>query len=520
MTRLLLIATLNLFAVLPLHAQVWSWDTLIASEPAPMMRGATYDRFAHIYSYRDTTLRKLNSYGSKIYQIDFPSNMEIVSVATDGDSVFYAAGNFHGSFTFGTVQFAGASSDIWLAKYTSAGQLRWVKTISSKSLDEVFELCMNGNRVTIAGYCSDTTNFMGTIVNKPAGQEGFVALFTHHGVLSNIRLVERAPQANPADPPVSFIKECAADRFGNTFVYLASQGLTRLDTFSIGTSKSYFNQVVAKLDANLNVVYLKSIIKDCQMYCYGVKDLLLNSWGDLFFLQDRTYFQSGNDDEETFLYKISTNGALITEKNLIAPWMGAAFDMEIDACDNLYFTGYRRSSFYSDPMVRSLKVFRLNADLSPGWQREDTAIGSGRMGWKIFPVSPAECFVAGSFQDTLVLSSTLIDPTGYISGFYARITTPLSGRCQTVSTTGLQKETSNSRMHVFPNPSSGIVSVALERTCTLRLMSITGTELASYELPEGISTLDLASLSPGIYFLVPDDTAELPLKVIIDKAEP
>ena len=82
-----------------------------------------------------------------------------------------------------------------------------------------------------------------------------------------------------------------------------------------------------------------------------------------------------------------------------------------------------------------------------------------------------------------------------------------------------QMETSQTQMHLFPNPGTSYVNVTLKsdenRSHRLRIYGLSGTILKEQEFHGSTLTIDISDLSPGIYIVGLEDDSMLRLKLVV-----
>jgi hypothetical protein len=106
-------------------------------------------------------------------------------VAMDGATHLYVSGNFETSANFGTTNVTASASGIFLARYTAAGALEWVRTGTSATAGgEAHNVA-----VDLLGNCYLTGSFMGTTsfgmsnIVSAGGSDVFVAKYDRAGLL-------------------------------------------------------------------------------------------------------------------------------------------------------------------------------------------------------------------------------------------------------------------------------------------------------------------------------------------------
>ena len=109
------------------------------------------------------------------------------SVAVDGNSNVYVAGNFQGTVDFGggATNAAGGSTDNdgFVAKYSPTGTFVWVKAIGGASADNAAAVALDGTgNVRVAGRIGPLGSTGSTTLASAGGNDAFVAAFDTNGV--------------------------------------------------------------------------------------------------------------------------------------------------------------------------------------------------------------------------------------------------------------------------------------------------------------------------------------------------
>jgi hypothetical protein len=106
-------------------------------------------------------------------------------VAMDGATHLYVSGNFSTSASFGPTNVAASGSGIFLARYTAAGALEWVRTASSATAGgEAHNVAVDplGN-CYLTGSFMGTTSFGASNVVSAGGSDVFIAKYDRAGTL-------------------------------------------------------------------------------------------------------------------------------------------------------------------------------------------------------------------------------------------------------------------------------------------------------------------------------------------------
>ena len=105
------------------------------------------------------------------------------AVATDASGNVFVAGNFTGTVNFGGADLVGAgSTDIFLAKYNSAGVHQWSQRFGSVGFDQANSVAVDASgNVIVTGFFNSTVNFGGGSLVSAGSDDIFVAKYNAAG---------------------------------------------------------------------------------------------------------------------------------------------------------------------------------------------------------------------------------------------------------------------------------------------------------------------------------------------------
>lgn len=120
-----------------------------------------------------------------------PNNDAAYGIGTDSEGNIFISGYFDSIAYFDNLLITGnGSSDIFLAKYTSDGNLIWVKNAGGLGLDEAQDIAIDRlGDAYITGRFSSFAAFGGTVITSKGNTDIFVAKYSNAG---NIIWVKRA----------------------------------------------------------------------------------------------------------------------------------------------------------------------------------------------------------------------------------------------------------------------------------------------------------------------------------------
>src|SRR5262249_11004874 len=101
-----------------------------------------------------------------------------IAVGRDGSSV--VVGDFSGTVDFGggSLTAAGTGKDAFVAKYSSAGQLLWVRALGGIQDDVAYGVALGGSgNVMVVGTFNGVASFGGVPLTSAGQRDGFVARY-------------------------------------------------------------------------------------------------------------------------------------------------------------------------------------------------------------------------------------------------------------------------------------------------------------------------------------------------------
>lgn len=104
---------------------------------------------------------------------------------SQGNGSIYITGNFHGTARFSsTILTTSGGTDIFIAKYTTAGDFQWIKKAGGSGNDEGYAVSNDSDgNAYVTGYFSGTANFSGTSISSKGGNDIFIAKYNSTGSL-------------------------------------------------------------------------------------------------------------------------------------------------------------------------------------------------------------------------------------------------------------------------------------------------------------------------------------------------
>lgn len=413
------------------------------------------------------------------------------------------------------------SGDIFILKLDVSGNFVWAKKIGGSSSDMSRDIVLDpvGNVYT-TGYFSNTVDFDpgAGIFNLTSG--GSLSIFVSKLDPSGNYVWAK----NMFGTSGSIGESIAIDPTGNVCTTGSFSGIVDFDP-GIGTytlaSGAGMNIFVSKLDVSGNFVWAKSF--------YGMaggndsRSIAIDGLGNVFTTGEfggtvdfdpgiANYSLTVAGQGDIFISKLDASGNFVWAKSMGGPLIEIANSIALDASGNVYTTGEYEGTCDFDPGVGTFTMTGINYDAFIS--KLDAA---GNFVW-------AEN-LGGTFIDEG--RSITLDASGniYTTGDYEGICDFDPGAGVYNSTTvglddcyvhkmsqggvGIEENILPSKFTVFPNPTTGKVTLSFENgieNALLKLINVTGqTIVERMEINSKKFTIDISDLTSGIYLLEIND---------------
>ncbi|MCB9234734.1 MAG: T9SS type A sorting domain-containing protein [Bacteroidia bacterium] len=340
-----------------------------------------------------------------------------LKIATDGDGNVIAVGTYDGSATFGFTNTISSNGldDVFVAKYDSAGALKWVKSIGGPNADFVSGVAVDGNGdIYICGQFTTFNNevafFDTTYISGPGNINAFVTKYNSSGTVVWAKSFGSVGNFFTNDALGIDVDASGNSYVCGTYTFEIDLGNT---TYSSPTSESVF---LMKLGPAGNVVWSKEAggYNDGSDRAMGIDYDGNSSIYLTGYYTDSIDFGNGKltatGSADIFFTKFDTSGSLSYAKS----YGGFQFDrgtgIAVNSSGEAFVTGsfsgaMNFGSFnLSSSVAKGILVGKLDATGSPIWGKEPnsaggTAINEGK-DVIVNPTGDGAIFV-GAFQDTI-----------------------------------------------------------------------------------------------------------------------
>ncbi len=439
------------------------------------------------------------------------------SIAVDKLGNIYVAGWFYST----TINFwpyilintdnTGNTSDLFLTKYDTNGNIRWAISAGGKNDDAVnsIALDLSGNVYMAGNFYGDTLTLGTTNLTNAGNDDIFLTKLDSNG---NVVWAKSAG-GNYDD----LANSVATDASWN--IYLA--GGFYSDTLGFGSytltnNNAGFEDIyLAKYDNNGNVLWAKSTGGANDDVAYSITaDAFGNEYLTGCFRSSSLNFDSNvlknedsiNGTEDIFLAKYTTTGNVLWAKSAGGTNDDDAYSIAVDSIGNSYITGRFNSPvipFGSDTLTNvvstgiSSDIFlaKYNANGNVIWAKsaggtDDDVANSVALN------TSGNIFVTGDFESPSCAFGfdNMLNDSNYYEIFIAKIGIG----------TGIKEVNNPIHISVFPNPASNDIVIDYEdfpfTSRDLRIFDMVGDLILEYPLQRNMTTIDISSFASGVYF--------------------
>jgi len=432
------------------------------------------------------------------------SNTYPISVTTDASSNIYLAGSFSSpTTTFGSIiltNTSGIFSDLFLAKFDSAGNEIWAKSAGGISYDEASSVTTDASgAVYVSGWFhSSSITFGSTTLSNSGGEDLFIAKFDTAG---NSLWAKRAGGTD-----YDLVNSIATDPSGN--IYLAGNFWSSSIAFGLTTltNNGDYDTFIAKYDSAGNALWAKKAGGTYGDGVYSVTtDVLGNAYVAGIFRSPSITFgaytltnDTTNTTPDMFLAKYASNGNTLWARDMGGTNWDFASSVAADVLGHVYVSGYALSASitfgsYTITNVSGYDNFIAKYDTSGNVQWVKS-FGAGDFSFVTIDVS-GNIFLTGVFSQSIILAPTILTSIGGMDIFITKLDTAMVSGNINVST-------STNMTSFYPNPAIDLFTLALGRinkTIDVTISDITGNivyrtntinaqkiEVSTKDFPEGI----------------------------------
>jgi hypothetical protein len=335
-----------------------------------------------------------------------------LGIGTDNSGNVYIAGKFEQNANFsGTVVPCQGNHDIYVAKYTPAGALTWVRTAGGSSGDYAHAMSVDYSAVYIAGEIQGSGNlikFVGSPItlNARGANDIVVAKYDLNGNLLWARV--EGDVYNDEGLGVT------SDQAGNVYVCGFFTTKARFGASTTLYSAGAEDIFIAKYSSSGSLLWVKKAGGSGKDEAKSIKCdaagnvYVCGSFKGSASFSGQTVNSHGNTD--MFLAKYSTNGDLQWVKAPGGPWDDLAWSVTIDNAGKIFVTGeFNASVMFGGIQLNTTGstdafIVRYNSSGSVEWAKK--AGGSGIDRARGIGTDGNNIFITGQFSGTAYFGAT------------------------------------------------------------------------------------------------------------------
>jgi hypothetical protein len=530
-TIFIMLALIGLSNVTNGQAPNWIWAKSAGSTGSENGNSTTTDAFGNVYvtggftsptiTFGATTLT--NAGGNDMFLVKYDASGNVIwakraggggnefgqSVATDASGNVYVTGGFSSaSIILGTDTLTNAGgTDIMIIKYDASGNLIWAKSDGGTGTENGQSIAtdVSGNLYVTGSFTSPTITFGANTFNGNTGGFGGSDVFIVKYNASGNVLWAKVAGGNIFDNKGQGI---ATDASCNVYVtgYFDHPGITfgTITVYDHGGLGLIYDMFVVKYDSSGNVVWAKGAGTQGDDRGYSITT---DAFGNVYAIGGTnysitigasTFYNVGGRD--IFIIKYDSSGNVLWAKGAGGSGDDYCQSCTIDASGNLYVTGYYNSPYINlgsstllvntDGWGVTYDMFVIKYDPSGNllWAMSEGGGYGDDKAYGVTTDSSGNVSVTGGTNSTITLGATTLPNAGGTDMFIAKLGT---------TTTGIENNTLNNEVSVYPSPTTGLLFLSNNYNVTL-------TDLAGKIIiqEENASTIDISNQPAGMYFLL------------------
>jgi hypothetical protein len=552
MKKLIFYFCLLLISIINVNAQTpnWQWAKSDGGTSTDASDGVCTDASGNVFitglflsstiTFGTTTLTNAGSTDIFIVKYDATGNVLWAksaggaygergqSVCTDASGNVFITGHFYSpTITFGTItltranQTSDSTSDIFIVKYDTSGNVLWAKSAGGYGYDEGYAVCTNasGNVFITGRFTSPTISFgTDTLTNTNNTYDIFIVKYDTSG---NV-LWAKSAGGTGSDLGKGVSTDVSGNvfltgNFGSPTISFGTAMLTNTNT--AGNSPDIF---IVKYDTSGNVLWAKSAGGTGNKLSTGVcTDASGNVIITGYFTSPTITFGTSmltntiNNTYDFFIVKYDTSGNVLWAKSEGGTGHDLSYGVCTDASGNVIITGYFYSpiisfGFRTTTLINANEfsdIFIVKYDTSGNvlWAKSAGGTGTDLCRGVSTDVS-GNVFLTGSFSSpTISFGTAMLTNTNNASDIFIA---KLDG------TTGIN-DIKHSNIKIYPNPTNNIINIEglnKNENNTIQIFDVQGKLVITKNITEkGI--IDLSELNKGVYVIKVGEVAQRIVKM-------
>lgn len=476
----------------------------------------------------DIFITKLDAKGNLLWSKNMGSYANDIgySITLDQSGNVYATGSFQGSTDFGSSMSlnAAGSEDIFVVKYDSLGNLKWVKAMGGYNSDYGRSIAAdNFGALYITGKYQGNADFdpssaYVSLYSAGGSEDGFIAKLDNNGNYKWVKSIG----ATGYDVGTAI----SVDLSGNviaTGLFNNSVNFDPLAGSQILKSQGLLDVYIAKYDSLGQYQWAKSFGGIDNDFSRGITtDDKGNVFTTGYFSGIAKYepmsigkSMSSSGGNDVFIVKLDKGGNLAWVNQLGGTKSDYVYAVSVDASGAVYTTGSFQGSADFDPSANSLNlvskggsdifISKLDKNGNAVWATSMGGISDDE-GTAIAVLNNGkDVYTAGDYRNTVDFDPDApfvnLSAVGSADVFMHKLSMP---------TSAISPSFMDAAISVYPNPTNGIVNLSFAsfemNQYLLSVFDIKGTQILTQAISNKETTIDLSNQATGIYFVKLFDT--------------
>lgn len=471
----------------------------------------------------DIFITKLDAKGNLLWSKNVGSYANDIgySITLDQSGNVYATGSFQGSTDFGSSISlnAAGSEDIFIVKYDSLGNLKWVKAMGGYNSDYGRSIAAdNFGALYITGKYQGNADFdpssaFVSLYSAGGSEDGFIAKLDNNGNYKWVKSIG----ATGYDVGTAI----SVDLSGNviaTGLFNNSVNFDPLAGSQILKSEGLLDVYIAKYDSLGQYQWAKSFGGIDNDFSRGIcTDDKGNVFTTGYFSGIAKYepmsigkSMSSSGGNDVFIVKLDKGGNLAWVNQLGGTMSDYVYAVSVDASGAVYTTGSFQGTADFDPSANSLNlvskggsdifISKLDQNGNAVWAKSIGGISDDN-GTAIAVLNNGkDVYTAGDYRNTVDF-----DPDAPIVNLSAVGSADVFIHKLSMPTSAISPNFMDAAISVYPNPTNGIVNLNFAsfemNQYLLSVFDIKGTQILNQPISNKETTIDLSNQAAGVYFV-------------------
>ncbi|MCD4769657.1 MAG: SBBP repeat-containing protein, partial [Bacteroidales bacterium] len=287
----------------------------------------------------DIFITKYDSNGNEVWAVRAGGYDDLNSrcIEADSNGNILITGFFRGTVSFeSTTLYCAGNRDFFIAKYSSAGNLLWVKQGGGSNYDRGYNLTTdNDNNVYATGYFGGTATFGTTVLTCTGKRDVFIVKYDETG---NLIWIWQA-----GGPEYSYGRGITVDINYNSYITGSFEDTAYFGNDTLIADGTY-DVFTAKYDINGNYLWVRQAGGNDSDRAYSAtvddeNNVYITGYYRSVAMFDDTTSLTSMGSTDNFVVKYNSEGDVIWAKSAGGPYVDTPYDIAFKN-KNIFITGY------------------------------------------------------------------------------------------------------------------------------------------------------------------------------------